>query len=355
MLAKDVALLERGAGRGRVSLLCTVAPAATLHDRVHALILDARSQLRQELSPADTSERVGGLEAAFAKIRGTRFAAMGLFVDEWLIHAVELPFPVRDRVVVGTEFVVRDLHAALSRSPRYVVLDLAGPGARFHVGYASQLTESTDGAFPVEQRELPGAGPRREQRRERSTVRDKVLSSFARDVDDALATEIESDDRPLIVIGSRRRVAAFRSVTRFGDRVLAEIHHSGELTAEPIAELTRPTLSSWEATRQQRALDELDAATGRRRASFGLPEVWAQAANAKIDRLIIEETYHEAADAGGDPSTIVPAQSAHVDRASIDDAVDELISQVSTTGGAVSIVADGLLGSRGRIGAVLRY
>ena len=355
MLAKDVALLERGAGRGRVSLLCTVAPSATLHDRVHALILDARSQLRRELSPADAAARVGGLEAAFAKIRGTRFGAIGLFVDEWLIHAVELPFPVRDPVVVGAEFVVRDLHAALSRSPRYVVVDLAGGRARFHVGYASQLTESTDGAFPVEPRELAVAASRREQRRERSSVRDKVLTSFARDVDDALATEIEGDDRPVIVIGSQRRVAAFRSVTRFGDRVLAEVHHSGELTAERVAELTWPALSSWESGRQQEALGELDVATGKRRASFGLAEVWAQAADARIERLILEETYHQAADAGGDAATIVPASGGPADDAAIDDAVDELISMVSTTGGTVSVVADGLLADRGRIAAILRY
>lgn len=355
MLAKDVALLQRGAGRGRVSLLCSVAPSATLHERVQALILDARSQLRQQLSPSDAAERVAGLESAFAKCRGTRFGAIGLYVDEWLIHTVELPFPVRDRVVVGEDFVVRDLHAALSRSPRYVVVDLAGAGARCYVGYASQLTEADDGAFPVEPRELPGAAPRREQRRERSAVRDKVLSSFARDVDDALATEIEGDDRPVIVVGSQRRVAALRSVTRLGDRVLAEIHHTGELSAERLAELARPALTSWESGRQQAALAELDAATGKRRAAFGLAEVWAQAADAKIERLVVEEHFHQGADAGGDPSTIVPAGTGASAAPAIDDAVDELIAQVSTTGGSVAIVADGLLASQGRIAAVLRY
>ncbi|MEO1061372.1 MAG: hypothetical protein AAFZ07_08130 [Actinomycetota bacterium] len=338
-----------------MSLLCSAAPAATLHDRVQALILDARSQLRQQLSPSDTAERISGLESAFAKCRSTRFGAIGLYVDEWLIHVVELPFPVRDRVVVGEEFVVRDLHAALSRSPRYVVVDLAGTGARFYVGYASQLTEATDGAFPVEPRDLPDAAPRREQRRERSAVRDKVLSSFARDVDDALASEIEGDDRPVIVVGSQRRVVALRSITRFGDRVLAEIHHTGELSAERISELAEPALTSWESVRQQAALDELDAATGKRRAAFGLAEVWAQAADAKVQRLVVEEHFHQGADTGGDPATIVPATSGSADASQIDDAVDELIAQVSTTGGAVSIVADGLLASQGRIAAVLRY
>lgn len=353
MLAKDVALLQRGLGRGRVSLLCTVAPSASLHDRVHALILEARAQLKQELGSTDVTERVGGLEAAFAKIRGTRFGAIGLFVDEWLIHAVELPFPVRDRVVVGEEFAVRDLHAALSRSPRYVVVDLAGSTARFYVGYASHLTESTDGAFPVEQRDLPTGAPRREQRRERSADRDKVLSSFARDVDDALASEIEGDDRPVIVIGGQRRIAALRSVTRFADRFLAEVHHSGELSADRIAELAGPALSSWEAGRQQAALEELDAATGKRRASFGLEEVWAHAADAKIGRLVVEETFHQGAEQGDDRAVVSVAVEG--DDPSIDDAVDELIAQVSTTGGAVSVVADGMLEQHGRIAAVLRY
>ena len=354
MLAKDVALLQRGVGRGRVSLLCTVSPSATLHDRVQGLILEARARLRQQLSPADTAERVGGLEAAFAKIRGTRYGAIGLYVDEWLIHAVELPFPVRDRVVVGEEFAVRDLHAALSRSPRYVVVDLAGPSARFHVGYASQLTESTEGAFPVDPRDLPAVAPRRERRRERSAHRDKALTTFARDVDEALASEIDGDDRPVIVIRGQRRVASFRSVTRFGDRVLAEVHHSGELSAARIAELADPALSSWEASRQQAALDELDAATGKRRACFGLTDVWAQAADAKIGRLVVEETFHQGAERASSEDEIVPA-SPDGEVPVIDDAVDELIAQVSTTGGAVSVVADGLLEQQGRIAAILRY
>ncbi|MEM8904221.1 MAG: hypothetical protein AAGA17_04720 [Actinomycetota bacterium] len=354
MLAKDVALLQQGAGRGRVSLLCSVAPSASLHDRVQALILEARAELRGSLAPSDVSERIGNLEAAFAKIRATRFGAIGLFVDEWLIHAVELPFPVRDRVVVGEEFAVRDLHAALSRSPRYVVVDLAGVGARCYIGYASQLTESTDGPFPVEPRELAPGAPRREQRRERSTDRDKALATFARDVDEALTAVIEGDDRPVVLIGGKRRVGAFRSVTRHGDRVLAEVHHSGELTGERLASLAAPALASWESGRQRVALGALDAATGQRRAADGLVEVWQQAADARIERLLVEETFHQTVGVDDDQG-IVPLVAVDDDDSTIDDAVDELISRVASTGGTVSVVDDGTLGERGRIAAVLRY
>ena len=148
-------------------------------------------------------------------------------------------------------------------------------------------------------------------------------------------------------------MAAFRAVTRFGDRVLAEIHHSGDLSADRIAELAGPALSSWEAGRQQAALDELDAATGKRRAAFGLEAVWAQATDAKVGRLVVEETFHQAAEQGEDRAIVSAAGPD--DDPSIDDAVDELIAQVSTTGGTVSVVADGLLEQHGRIAAVLRY
>ena len=70
-----------------------------------------------------------------------------LFANPDFARAVYLPFPLKERVVVGDAFYTRDLVFALNRTPRYWVLAFSEKPTRLYEGSREDLAEVRDGVF----------------------------------------------------------------------------------------------------------------------------------------------------------------------------------------------------------------
>lgn len=325
--------------------------------RLGNLLRDAADQVRAIADGARAGRLVARMEAA-AEGLDLAGGAHGIVVvataDEAEAH--ELPFPVRESVVVAPTPATRTLVQGLRRSPRYRILVVSERSARLLQAVRDQVREVTDHGFPMEadttprdRRAVAGpfalspAGDDREQ-----------VRRFLRDVDAALAEVARHDPLPLVLAGVRRSTALFEEVGREAKHVLGRLDGNHDRTgpAELGAaawQIVRETLKA----RRREVIEQLGNAAATGGAVTGLDESWQLANEGRGRLLVVEEDYR------GEPSRavdgrLVPAGEGERGPDVLVDPVDELVEQVLRTGGSVEFVGSGALAELGHVGLLLR-
>ena len=322
--------------------------------RLDALFAEVESRLSLELEPAEVMARIRDLvELAETVDEDRGQSAIALFASADHRAASRLPEPVEDRVVVDDTFATRDLVRAWLRSPSYLVVVLADPGARLFLGRGRVVREAADRWFPVRADRSDGPSERG-RRHDPGIEREQRRTRLFREVDLGLDEYGPEATGPVFVLGARERAAAFVAASRHRRRIAGVVSRglpSGETMAH-VARTVWPAVEDWLARRQEEAILELEEAMGARRLAAGIDEVWSLARDGRGDLLVVEEGFALAARADGD--RLERVEDPRVPGV-VDDVVDEVIEAVMNRGGRVAIVADGTLDDRDRIALKLRY
>ena len=285
--------------------------------------------------PEDTRrtviESVRGLIASVAEQRATK--AIAVFASPNYSAVVRLGDRTRDRVVIDNTFATRDLVADANRTALYRVVTLSDHKSRLFIGDRARLVEERTETWPLHRDD------------------DQRLATWARAVTTAVAAEHARQPLPTVVAGvnrSARDVAKASNIDAIG---IIRGNHDRTSWAD-LHNQAWPLVCDWLRTDNHRALDHLDTARGANRYAGGVHEVWELAHDARVELLVVEETYAY-------PARLRDAQLIYaVDIEApdvIDDAIDELIELVLHNAGRVAIVADGNLADHDRLAAVLRY
>ena len=334
-----------------VLLSTTPAPQMTSRDALtlRGLVESARSRLRAEGLTDDAATGVARLERLASEVAaGPAGAAVALFAGRGTSLAAALPVPVRDRVVVDPTFATRDLVRALHRTPRHVVLLLAGRDARLLDGAAGALRPAPTTSFPMSDERERERDPRR------PGLRDADAEAFYRQVDRALGTYLRLHPAPLVLAGPQKSLAAFQRVSRNLGRLAGTVAGGvGGESLEALSTRVAPVLESYLLGRQAEALELLERRAGASRSVVGMPSCWLAARRERPEMLAVEEGLFYPARLSDDGDLLQPAPDVeHPDV--IDDAVDELIEMVLDRGGWVALVEDGALAEHERVALTLR-
>lgn len=322
--------------------------------RLDELFAEVEARLSLELEPPEVMARIRQLvELAETVDEDRGHSAIALFASPHHRAASRLPEPVADRVVIDDTFATRELVRAWLRSPSYLAVVLADPGARLFVGRGRVLREVADRWFPVLGDRSDGRSERG-RRHDPGIEREQRRARLTREVDLGLDEYVDGATGPVFVLGTRERAAAFLAASRHRRRIAGVVARglpAGESVAQ-VARVVWPAVEDWMGRRQEEAILELEDAVGARRLAAGIDEVWSLAQDGRGDLLVVEESYALAARADGDRlERVVDPRAPGV----VDDVVDEVIESVMTRGGRVAIVADGTLDDRDRIALKLRY
>lgn len=349
----NVARIQQVRGYPAISILMSRGPTSVGdRARLARLVENATARLLSEFSrPAvqPLLDELVGL-AASAEV-GPGRQGVALFASADLAAAVALPVGVSDRTVVDETFATRDLVHALLRSPHYEVLVLSNV-VRLYAGVGANLTEVVDYGFPLLSTESYAEPARFGV--DRSDTRDAGLRRHLRAVDTALTGHVDAD-RPLLVVGTGRRLSMFRQHSRHRSHLTEALPGNFELrSATKLAHAIWPSVTHMFDRRHQAALAELDRAAGVRRHAFGVQQAWTLANHGRVALVVVEENYTYAARTDPDSNHLVAAADV-ADPEVVDDVVDEIIEIVLAKGGRATIVPDGTLATRGRIATALRY
>jgi hypothetical protein len=329
--------------------------------RVKNLMREAEDRLKKEFTQRDIApvlERLTNLGTDIDYDHGTQ--GMAIFVNANFARIFYLPFSVEERVAINHGFATRDLVIAKHRSTRYFVLSLTQKVAHLYEGMRDHLREIEDFGFPMPieikgvENELPNT-----YHVEVTTLHDKYEREFFQRVEAAIESAMNQEHIPLALVGVERTLAYFDEVafekTKPKFSVVARLH--GAYEKLPLREMETkiwPLVEEGLKGGNSRVIERLGDASGNGRKATGLREVWKAAQEARIDTLLVEENYHQAARAQESGLHLVDATEREAPDV-LDDAVDETIEQVLNTGGDIVFFAPGELQDHEHIAAILRY
>ncbi len=324
--------LRYQSGGPAVSLLLatTPAPSMTVLDiaRLRQLADRARRRLPAEPTHAAVAPVMAQrVSAAVAAAEGSAMdRGLAVLVSLHQMAVLTLPVEPRDRAVVDGIFATRDLEYALRRYPPYRVLVLGHP-TRILEGRGRQLTE-------VDTARLQTAGP---------SVGFGRRDREARRIDGLLDRQASAGgDRPLIVVGNRRRLSEFRQRASHASAIMAEARRPFiRMTA--IGDIAQQALGAWHRNQQNRAIAELHSAAVDNRIIWGLTAAWEAVNSKATDRLWVEHDF-------ACPGRVTPGRHGirmttdPAEPGVIDDVVDALLNRAGRQGIRIDLLEKGTLG-----------
>jgi hypothetical protein len=350
--------LQQVRGFPAVSILLSTRPSdgltGTDASALGRLIDRAAERLRAEAG--DDAAGIGHRLRSLADRVGTTPVdrALGLYVHAAHSEIVQLPMPVRDRVVVAETFATGDLVMAFRHAPHYLVLLLGGTTTRLFSGYGRRLEERNAGEFRA-------VNPWRGATKLRAVGWDVDASvayaarqrSYLRRIDAALDSVRLPGVVPLVLAGDPSLCAAFLELTTHPERVVGAVHADEVRTGlDAIGRLAGRLIDGHCARLEQEALTAVHTA-GRHLVKSGIADVWPAVIRGEGETLLIEESTTVPARISGDGLGLRPAPP-EGGRGVVADVIGELAWAITFYGGDVVVVPSGTLEAFDGIALVLR-
>jgi hypothetical protein len=325
--------------------------------RVRNAVNEAISRVTEEYGAREMSDLVAELKAMAEEVDYQHtLDGLAIFVSDEVAEKHYLPYPVRERVVIGETFATRDLVLAMNRSPRYWVLALSEQPTRLYEATHTVLTEFIGHGFPMTHKG-PGGGSalRGGHGLSPSKQRDEGQRVFFRAVDEALGEVLSEDPLPVILAGIGRNHAFYQEITQHGDSIVGTITGSHDRTSpHELAELAWPAMEESQALRRAGDLEEFGNAIGAQKYASGIDDSWRLASEGRAEVVLVEEDYHFAGRLEDEGLRIVPVDDP-AEEGVMEDVIDELVELVIARGGRAVFVPNGALEEHQRVGLILRY
>jgi hypothetical protein len=267
-------------------------------------------------------------------------SGIGIYVSENIARLATFPFEVKEKILVGDSFEIRDLVQKERYTREYFVLFLGGHHTRLFKGKENTLREYADNNFPASFDGVEYEIPEVEQQGDNSTstlkreiaLTTRSSKAFYNALDQKLHDYL-SEISLLVIAGVEKELAMFSNHSAHQHLVRGKV--TGNY-ADGKPELEE---KSWEAIRGALKREESDLLKrlnemGREFVSSGITQVWRDAKQGKGSILLVEKDLEKRAYAGMNDYTIELAPSRH-EQPVIADAVDDVIETVIEKNGSV--------------------
>src|SRR5262245_51361450 len=322
--------------------------------RVKNLVRKAIDRLHEEFSKREVAAVVKNLQQLVREVDWKHtLDGLALFAGRQQSAAVILPFRVKPRAVIDETFAARDLVYAFNRAPPFRVLVLSH-NVRLYDAWTTVLDEHTAKPFPMAHRGpglstrpgVYGINP--------SAQRAEAYRAFFQSIDAAVDALQRVNPLPLVVVGVERNLAFYREVTRQTDAIFGMLAGNHDRTSpSALGKLVWPVFEVGATRRRTEALVQLDQAVSAQRHASGIDQVWRAAVGGQCRTLLVEKEFKYPADLSPEGDRLLPYTGQGT--RSLDDAVDEVIERVMSTGGEVFFYPSGDLDVHQRIAAVRRH
>lgn len=320
--------------------------------RLRNLVREATDKLTEELGKREAKEFTDKLQQLASKVDiSLTLDGLALYVSRNFAEMVDIPFRVRERVIIDKTFATRDLIMGVNRASHYYILDLSLHKARLISCSRDHATEISENGFPVKSDfpmlELNPSDFSREK--------DKQIKEFFNKVDKLFLSNYHVGDTKLVLAGVQRNLSFYREIADVKDVIFEQVEGNYETTsAHDLGKKVWEVVREKNKKERHNALNELQKAQSMQRLASGISEVWRFANEGRISMLVTEQDYHVSA--GLDDNNVLVLDTSELPEHDVmPDAIDEVAEIVVEKGGNVVFVDDGTLGNHHKIAAVLRY
>ncbi len=275
---------------------------------------------------------------------------LGIFVNNEKHFIYRFPFTVPELVIVDDTFETRFLVKQYYRSFEYYLINLNENWTALFSGFDDKLTEIDNEYFPfllsdiVEISEEPS-------RFGFESVQLEKLKIYVRELYKRFELSAEKG-HPVILAGVKKITSLLLNNVNKKD-FIGEIE--GSFSKSDVNRLGKRAfeilLSRYE-TEKKEVLKNFEESFGKKKAAFGLLDIWNLTNEGRVGILLVEENYHQ-------PTRFEGNQPIFVEETNgpyfIEDLVDEVIELVFQQKGDIYFYEDGALKKYNKIGAILRY
>lgn len=304
-------------------------------------------------------EKIENLKEQAKSIQGEN--GLGIFASHDVAKLTTFPFDVKEKIIVGDSFEIRDMVEKERYSLDYFVLLLGGRSIRLFRGKEHTLTEIHDLHFPasfdgidyeIPEREMQGINSAQTLKRDLATTTQNA-DEFYNLIDQKLNGYL-SEETPLILAGTEKELARFENHTRHRSKIKEKV--LGSYNSNILSTLEA---EAWQAIKvhlrkEERELLHRLRDMGREFISSGIRDVWRDAREGRGNILLVERDLEQTVYTDKDKSDLQLTPAADT-RQEIPDAVDDVIETMLEKNGRVIFVNNGLLKEHGGIAMMNRY
>lgn len=334
---------------------------------IETALVKAKKLLSNSAWPKDkiklVESKLDVVQANIGYIRLQEGLAIYLSSDILKIHL--LPFVVKEKVMLGRTFEMRDLFYFVQYLKPYYLIAISRKRVRLLKGSGRDLQEISNHDFPkqyIEEYEYdhPGRGSSfssglKAFERDKSVVQEVRMREFFRQVDHTLEKYLKND-MLLFVAGVGEDIVSFEDVSSHARKVAGRIAGNYDIDAiHPLADSAWKRIQEDVRTIQHSIIKRLQENIGKQLAVDGIRNVWKAANEGKGRVLLVEKDYQvtgyiETND-GGHIFLSAPVNPYEI----VLDAADDVIEIVKEKGGEIVVVENGELKDFDRIALLLRY
>lgn len=294
----------------------------------------------------------------------TKSKGIGLFVSPLVSHLVNFPFDVKEKVMVGNSFEVRDVVYLAETIINYYVLLINDKAIKLFEGSGENLKLIKNNDFPVDlvddyEYAHTALGSSygyslKSTEKDKSIVKEQRFETFLKQTDQKLTTYL-TENTPLIISGGTKELSSFKKVSAHYKNVVGKINGNyGHLDIQNLGILSFSKIKEYLASEEDMVLKRLGNASAKRLAVSGIENVWKAANEGKGMILLVEKDFAISGYISKDNNSLylIPPD---VPYESINDAADDVMETVMEKKGKIIIVENGKLKDFNGIAMILRY
>lgn len=289
---------------------------------------------------------------------------IGLFVSPNVSQLVSFPFSVREKVVVGNNFEVRDVIYLADSLITYYVLLINDKELKLFEGSGEELKLVKNIDFPahfIDDYEYAHTSlgssygySLKSTEKDKSVVKEQRFYTFLKLADQKLA-KLLADNTPLIISGSVKELSTFKKVSINYKSVVGKINGNyNHENIHKLGELSFEKIRAHQLFEEDATLKRLENAKAKKLAVTEIENVWSAAMEGKGMILLVEKDFAVTGYITEDKSTLFLSPP-DGDYEIITDAVDDVMELVLNKKGKVIIVDNNKLKDFGGIAMILRY
>lgn len=369
---EELALMQKEKGNICISV---ISPTHKLSperrtDQVHVekAIQRAKDYLQNKYSGKDVDPLLQAVDELYRDIDfNNNTEGIGLFVSAGIKKIVQFSFPVKEKVIIGNSFEIRDLLYEVYYNRPYVVLLLSEKEAKLFYARLNTLTEITDDHFPqLNKAEYEYNRPTRgssyvgnafekEFEKDKSILEEIRFESFFRQTDGLLNSYLDNQT-PLIVASANKNLSYFRKITQHDKNIACYITGNYFLAAgNELGDLSWNKMKLFLDNGKENLVRDFKEKIGEGLGITGIQDIWKAAKEGRGFKLLVEKDLSL-------PGFIInedeyhlylkpPKKAHHV----LADAVNHLIETVLEKKGEVVMVENDTLKDQERIALITRY
>ncbi|MBK0062778.1 MULTISPECIES: hypothetical protein [unclassified Acinetobacter] len=291
---------------------------------------------------------------------------LAIFATPDQVEVIRLPFKTQTRIIIDSQFVLRDFIRELSYAlDYYIVVVTREKGRLIQASNSTVIHEFSEldqdlnpllphGAFPVKNETLYSLTA---TERSAAAQEDRYLKEFLNRVDKNVQVVHAQKPLPIVLVGDRRNISFYESICDQPNQIIFCVDNVTQLEdSEPrhIVESIQNALSDYQIKIHQNNAHQLDQIYGSDRVITDLQNIYQAALQGNVDTLYVQQGYRVNGFVNIEQQRIEFSAAPEEDTSPVD-VINHVIDAAQTHGGHIVFLPEAYLNGKTPITLLSRY